>query len=497
MNRKQVFFNALTSVVQEIGCAVSLFFLYRFLVRSIGIERLGIWSLVLATTSFVALANQGFSTGIAKFVAKYAARQQHDVISLLVQTAEITVGIGVAVLCIALYPAARWILRFILPAPAIPEALAVIPYALISLWINLICSVLQAGLAGLEKITYRNYLIFGGVFLYLILSCYLVPYFGLLGLAYAQTLQALAGWCAAWVVLRRQVPGLPFLPLRWDRSLFREIRRYGAEFQLITLSQSVREPITKALLAKFGGLAATGYYDLALRWVINVRELVAQANEVLVPTVSSLQERSPHEIPAVYRDSCRWVFFFAVPAFALAVVLGPLVSVIWLGRCQPLLIAFIALLSSGWLVNVLSNPAYVVDLGTGTLGWVCLGCVLTACLNLGLGLLAGSYAGATAIVAASVCSLAIGYGIILVAYHVQNHAPFSQLLPANGSGLSIACFSAVALSLSASSFLAGKELPFRATASNCCVCAGIIIGAAWFHPLRKQLVHWVMSQVFA
>ena len=35
----------------------------------------------------------------------------------------------------------------------------------------------------------------------------------------------------------------------------------GFTDQVITASQALREPVTKALLTKFGGLAFTGLYD--------------------------------------------------------------------------------------------------------------------------------------------------------------------------------------------------------------------------------------------
>ena len=94
---------------------------------------------------------------------------------------------------------------------------------------------------------------------------------------------------------------------------------------------------------------------------------------VLVPTISGLRERDPAAIPAVYRASYRLVFFLGVPAFAFLVTVSPIVSRIWLGRYEPVFVTFVALLAAGWLVNILSNPAYVVDLGTGALRWVSIG----------------------------------------------------------------------------------------------------------------------------
>jgi O-antigen/teichoic acid export membrane protein len=303
MNHRRILANAVTTIAQVIGSAAVLFFLYRVLIRTLGIERLGIWSLVLAATSVVTLANQGFSTSIVKFVSKYVARDCLPQVSALIQTALLSVGLAVAVISLALYPVAQWILGVVLPRASLAEARAILPFAFASLWFDIIEGVLQAGLAGHELITTCNYLELGGAVAYLFAVCLLVPARGLLGLAYAQAAETAALVLVTWFLLRRRVPALPLVPRRWDRSLFREMAGYGVHFQAITVAQALREPVTKSLLAKFGGLAFTGYYDLAARWVFTFRELVAQANQVLLPRISHLQESAPKSIAAIYRES--------------------------------------------------------------------------------------------------------------------------------------------------------------------------------------------------
>ena len=494
--RRQIFLNAATTFGQVIGSAAVLFFLYRFLIRSVGVERLGIWSLVLATTSIVTLANQGFSTSIVKFVAKYAARESREDVSALLQTALISVGLAVAVISLALYPIAKWLLGIILPHASIAEAIAILPFAIASLWINLIESVLQAGLAGHELITQCNYIELGGSFLYLFAAFAFVPRHGLLGLAYSQAVVATVCVVATWLLLRRRIPQLPFFPRRWNRALFVEMAGYGFHFQFITASQALREPVTKALLTKFGGLAMTGFYDMASRWVVTFRELIVQANQVLVPTVSSLQESDPDSIPLLYRESYRLVFFLAIPAFALLTGLSPLVSVLWIGHSEPIFVTFVALLAAGWLVNILSNPAYVMDLGTGALKWVSVGCAVTAILNATLGFAGGKYWGGTAVVAASVFSLAIGYVIVLIAYHLQNHVPFAQLLPKESLVIVFTSLLGTALFFSFFSVSTGHlRISLPLMAGTLAALLTFIAIPVWIHPLRKRLFHWVFSRM--
>jgi len=496
MIRRQIVANAVTTFAQVIGSAAALFFLYRFLIRAVGLERLGIWSLVLATTSVVTLANQGYSGSIVKFVAKYAARGQAAKVSLLMQTAVITIGLALAMVSAALYPISRSILIIVLPHRSLAEALAILPLALVSLWLTIVEGILQACLAGLQHIAVCNYIEFGGSLSYLLLACLLVPGHGLLGLAYAQAIQSAAILVITWHLLRRRMKILPIVPRHWSRSLFKELTAYGVHFQLITAAQALREPVTKALLAKFGGLALTGFYDLAARCVITLRELLVQANQVLVPTIAHLQERDPESIPSVYRESYRLMFFLAVPAFTSLAVLSPFISRIWIGRYEPVFVEFVAILSAGWVVNVLTNPAYVVDLGTGALRWVSVGCISTAVLNAGVGFFCGWRFGGPAVVVAAAFSLACGYLVVLVAYHRENRVPFSQLLPNESGG--IVFTSLLGALVFFPLFRVVHEhagWPLLATAGAVTALIALILITMWIHPMRKRLFRLVFSRV--
>jgi len=498
MKSRRIALNALTTVGQTFGTALTLFFLYRFLIRAVGLERLGIWSLVLATTSVVWLANQGFSNSLVTFVAKYAARERPDDVSLLIQTAVLSIALALGAISIGLYPAARSILRLVLPQKSFPEACAILPLALVSLWLTVLEGLLQAGLAGHALIAECNYLEMSGSLSYLFLAFAFVPRHGLLGLACAQTAQAAAILAITWFLLRRRVPSLPIVPWQWSRARFRELAAYGLHFQVITASQALREPVTKALITKFGGLAFTGFYDLAARAVITLRELIVQANQVLIPMIASLQERDPESIPGVYRESYRLIFFLAIPAFASLAVASPLISRIWIGRYELAFVEFVAILSAGWLVNVLANPAYVVALGTGALRWVSIGCISTVALNATLGFLAGHFAtafgiGGVAVACASAFSLAVGYVIVLAAHHIERGVSFSQLLPEESRTI-----------LAASLIAAVILLPIVCSRASRMTVSGnvttalllmLVVIPVWLHPMRQRVFHWVFSRV--
>ena len=69
MEKKRVLVNSVMTVLQTVVSGLTLFFLYRFLLSVIGVEQLGIWSLILATASVSQIVIFGLSGSIVKCVA--------------------------------------------------------------------------------------------------------------------------------------------------------------------------------------------------------------------------------------------------------------------------------------------------------------------------------------------------------------------------------------------------------------------------------------------
>ena len=60
---------AVVGTLEVIVYAGVLFLLYRIIVRALGIEAMGIWSLVMAAASFLRFADTGVGAGVGRFVA--------------------------------------------------------------------------------------------------------------------------------------------------------------------------------------------------------------------------------------------------------------------------------------------------------------------------------------------------------------------------------------------------------------------------------------------
>jgi O-antigen/teichoic acid export membrane protein len=497
LSKPRIFLNAASSVGYIVAVSVILFILYRYLLLTIGIEQLGIWSLVLAATSITQIANFGLSGSVVKYVAKYAAMERFEEVSVIIQTAALTVAGFIGIVLLAGYPLTRWILRLVIPQSSLSLALGILPFAFVTFWFMAISSVFLAGLDGLQKIFIKNVLLVGGSTLYLLLCVALAPRYGIKGVALARIVQDLTFLLFGWVLLKTKLHGLPMVPHRWTLSTFKEIIVYGLNFQVISLMSLCYDPLTKALLSKFGGLSSVGYYEMASRLIQQLRSLIVSANQVLVPAIADLQERLPDRIRTVYRTSCHLIYYLALPMYSMSILSLPLVSRIWIGRVERGFVLFGVLLSVGWFFNTLNGPAYFANLGMGELKWNVISHVAIALFNLALGLWLGRSFGGIGVIGGWAVALAAGSSLILLSYHFRHRIPFGELIPPSSGALTGISIIAILAFFFIMRFRVPSKDPAFLSALILVVFFGAILIPLWRNPMRRRLASWIVDDMAA
>lgn len=483
--------NAGMSIAQVVVSGLVLFFLYRYLLATIGVAKLGIWSVVMATASVSRTSELGLSGSVVKFVAKYRAHEEMPQVGFVIQTAAISTAILLGLMLGLLFPFFSRLLPLVIPASGLADGLAILPYTLVSLWFIAVAGVFQSGLDGCQRIDLRSWIIMGGSVCYLLLTILLVPAFGLIGLALGQVLQTGIVLALSWMVLRREVKTLPPFPCRWSRALFKEMIGYGVHFQVIAIVGMLSEPVTKGLLSRFGGLAMAGYYEMASRMIVQLRTMIVSANQVLVPVIADLQEKTPDRIRTLYRESYRLLVYLSVPFFSLIMTAIPVVSELWIGAYEGTFVLFAMLLAVAWFLNLLISPAYFANMGTGRLRWNTVGHVVIGVLNLALGWLGGVMGGGVGVVLGWGAALTIGSGLILLAYHLGQQMPLRELVPEESRILLLASGFGAASGLGLYYAFHEQWAVPLAGLFGMAAYSFIVARFCWIHPLRGRLVRWL------
>jgi O-antigen/teichoic acid export membrane protein len=487
--------NALAAVCQILCIGAILFLLYRFLLRNIGVEQLGLWSLVLSVSSVSNIANFGLSGSVVKFVAKYAALERYDMAGDVIQTAVLSVGLLVGLFLLAAYPFCSWLLGKFVEPGSLPLALDVLPFAFTALWIMVLTSIVQAGIDGCQRIDLRSLLLISGSLFHLLLCFVLVPSYGLIGLAWARIVQNSLVLIASWGIVKYCLWPIPILPYKWTLGIFKEIWLYGVNFQIVTFSAMLYDPVTKMLLSRFGGLSLVGYYEMASRMVNHIRSILVAANQVLVPAFAEWHEKRSEKVDPAFRVSYEVMWFLAFPSYTGIILFTPLVSRLWIGSQESDFMLYAVLLSLGWLVNTIASPAYMANLGSAQLRWNVVAHILIAFLNGVAGFLLGSGWGAHGVIIAWVLSLALGSSVIAVSYHFEHGIPFGEWLPPNVVAVVGTCILSMLFYLTALWFLLEKmDVTFYSFSIEWAmpIMFGLIIALMlWLNPNRVRIIMWL------
>ena len=416
LSHKHISKNVFATVTQVVVSGIVFFVLYRYLYDSLGVEQIGVWSLVLAATSVSRIGDLGLSAGVVRFVAQALGRGDTQRAADVVQTVTLTLGLFMAVLLAIGYPLFVLALNYLIPAHEIPIALSILPYALMSLGVMVVVSVFSGGLDGCMRMDLRSLLMALSHVAYLGFSILLVPKYGLEGVAMAQLIQSIGLMIMMWWVLRQQMKELPLIPLHWKFPVLKEMIGYGVNFQIITVMNMLFDPVVKALMSKFGGLEALGYYEMANKLILQGRAIIVEASRVMVPAIATLQDPDGATAKQLFMTSYRMTFYVAVLFYGLLGISITTISMLWLGHYQTTFIQFALLLNLGWFANTLIGPAYFSNLGSGKLRENMISHAIMGLCSLFFGVVIGLNYGGIGVVIGTIFGLIAGSMFLLLSY---------------------------------------------------------------------------------
>ena len=413
-NEKRLLTHSIFSVLQTLTIGVSYLLVYTLLLRVLGTQKLGIWSLVLSTTSVAGIANIGLSAGIIKFIASNSIKENPHEINSLINTSFITIASLIGIFVVIIYFFGYFILGKTLPVAAIVEARNLLPFSLFSLWINSLAGIFLSSIDGFQHSSIRSIIYIVTTIIFLIICSIFLPDFGLYAIAGAQIVQALLLLFFSYFGLKAIFQEFLFYPLKWERAIFRLIFGFSARIQLMGIIQLMYEPVTKFFLAKYGGLTFVGFYEMANRLIIQIRTIIVAANQVIVPSIA---RESKNKIDESYSKILNLVIFIAFPVFVSEVIFTPFISYFWIGSYHLFFMYSLFLMGLSWFINIISTPAYYSSMGLGYLTGLLLSHWVIGLCNIFFCWFLGYFIGGFGVVAGWAISLILGSTVTLFYYN--------------------------------------------------------------------------------
>jgi len=402
-------------------------------VRGLGPERFGLWSLVSTVAGFSLVFDFGLAAAVTRYVA--AHRQGGDEAAM---RGALTLGVAGSAALGALW----WLLVGLAPGPLLAFAhvdASLAPEATRMLWImggafllQLLASSVSAALAGFQRFDRMGVNLFASTLVQVSgMALAVWRGAGLTGIAWAATAGALVYAIASWRAVVSVWPGAGFARGATLAAVWRGFGGFGLALQVVNLGVLGLYQLPKLYLARLATLESVGQFELGYRVAFSAWSLPTLLLPPLLPAAARLEAAGERErLVRLYTRASRYLLALAMPLAASLVALSGPFYTLWLGPGHGAEARANAVIAALLGVNVLTSAGCLLARGMGRPWWE-----------------------------AGYLTLAVSLQVVFAPWAVRTHGPDGALLAMAGAGLAgTAAFLVVfhrAIALPLPRFLAG------------------------------------------
>lgn len=365
--------HSLANGVSILASILAGFGLPPLIIYFVGLETYGAWALILAISQLVYIAEFGLQPALSKYVAEVHAKRADEKIGCLVAASLATYAAAGIFVLAGLFPCRQWVvpLLFKVDSVEVERLGTLLLFAVIVTLLNLMGGVFIAVLNGLQRMDVSAYISTAAVIVNFVVTVVLLALgLKLWALASGLALSTTSTLILAYLYIRQLFPRFSM-----SLALLRLTSTWESLGKLLALSSSdatnrvvgaLLGPGIRLLLGASGGLQAVGYYELASRFIAQLRTFPLLISTPLVPAVAELKAQEAVEgIHDVVCRSLKYMNILSLPFFVFSVTFAHPIVAAWLGNGYDLVAEGIRILAVGTYLNVLTAPAYHSLIGMG------------------------------------------------------------------------------------------------------------------------------------
>lgn len=343
--------------------AVFQFITYRLLLKQLGTHQFGIWALTISVASLGRLGELGFNQALVKLISEKLGLDARKEWVATFQTGFLTVLVLCLLSSVLLWVLAPFALSYVTKPEIATSAIALLPETLAGLVFAASLLALTSLFDAKQIFAFSSLVQLGGQILFLSLLIKR-PDYDLKTVAEFYLLQNAVTFIVAAIVATYLEKGIVSRS-KIGLNNFNEILRFTTPLFSTQILQLVYEPAIKLIISRFSGIEMVGFFEIANRLAVRVRQIVVSINGVLLPVFSAnLPEMEKFR---VYKKAEEVTVFVTIAMFSGLIGLSPLL--VWLigSGWNSFFSNVVMMVSAGWLIATLNLASYNLFLGFGRL----------------------------------------------------------------------------------------------------------------------------------
>ncbi len=366
---RYILLNTVSSYGRDVVDTIAFLVLIPFIVKTLGNEGFGLWSLIWSFLSIFELADLGFAASVVKYVADARGKQDTQRLRKIVCTL-FWIYVFLGSLVMAGIAASLLFFNRIFHIPADQAALANTVLLILgfrsALYLPL--GMFRGVLVGYQKMTVANiYKAVANVLYLVAVLIFLSISPDIRVLAVVNMVTGLIPMFAMMIHVGRIVPDLSIRPRFFERSFVRELTSFSMYFSLIQMAGMIASRADALIIKLFLPLEMVGIYSIGMRLSDKAASFCSHLTKTLSPVFAELHgagDRS-NARSTLYLGSKITIAFATPFLLGLAILSEPLI-VAWTGPdfraaspvCQWLVAAAMVGIAHGNSTNLLSMGGY-------------------------------------------------------------------------------------------------------------------------------------------
>jgi O-antigen/teichoic acid export membrane protein len=304
------------------------------IIRTLGAEGYGVWTLVFALVEYVWLSDFGLRSAVLKFSAQYLAQGESDKVNEVINTGLAYFMAIASVLAVGLVTASSSLSHVFQISPTYQVDFAFLVALTGLVWsIGLVNNVMQASVQGLQKYD-RLSQVSIVVTLIRVAGCLtaLVLGFGLRGMGVAVLITQVISYVCTFIILNRSFKQLHLSRQFVNFAMLKQMAGYGVYTLVSTVAILLLNQGPMLLIGYLKSAIVVGLYALPVRLVATMVGAVAQVAMISVASSADLSARG--DFDAVGRFGVfvnRYCLTLFLPLSIVLWVYGGEIFTLWVG----------------------------------------------------------------------------------------------------------------------------------------------------------------------
>jgi O-antigen/teichoic acid export membrane protein len=429
--------NVLSGSIAAGGNMLLILIAYPIYLKYLGVEQYGLWATLSVVVFFSQLGELGVSSALIKYVAAEFGGNNYDGITQYTTTAFCIIIVPFSLIILLLYLFKGQIVGFLeLKNIYVDVAKQLIPLMGFLAVFIMVVELAKGVIMGIGRMDIANYVFLLGRVSQVLTSVVLVIYglkiWGLyLGAAFAYGVIFILYIYILCVHYKIRL----FKVNRFAKKCFYDLLAFGGVLFSARLIKMLVQPFNKIIITKYIGLSEVTYYELATKAALGLRSFYDIGLKAIMPKVSELQRKSndaKRAIKHIYKQSVKFIVFFAMPVFCMLFILANYVLLVWLGeRYDPKIAMALRWFVLAYLINLFSVPCYYICMGTNKVQYCFYSASLRSLLVSGIivsFIIIGTPLSLRMVVAIDALAIVVGAVFLITMYHILDKKAIAPVI---------------------------------------------------------------------